>query len=253
MTNRGLLDGLGPSLWQAFLPNIRGFSAAGTGITDPVIGASAPRFGQFWNNGQGRVFYQGSIEFDANTTFGTGESVWGLTLPVPASRSNGGADLPIGNCWLWQKGSDPQLNMVAIPTLMDPLLPGGNQGQEDHYFQIFLPYSISYGTGSIATSATSTTVTHNLGYTPSAYDIKIVATNAPSTTPKIVYVNNITSTTFDVNVVSSSATTGLTFAWKIVAEPNGTTNFAQLANHVRPWVWASGQVIAWQIEYEARR
>jgi hypothetical protein len=251
--NYGTPDGLDAGLWKQFDPQIAGFSFAGTGITQPNL-STCPRYGQFWQSGQGRVMYQGAIQFDSTVSFGSGETVWGLRLPVPANRSSGGADLPIGNAWLWQGSSaDPQLNMQAIPTLMDPLLPGGNQGMEDYFFQLFNSYLISYGTGSIATSATSTTITHNLGVTPAAYDIHITCTNNPSTTPKLVYVSNIGATTFDVNVGTSSATTGLTFAWKCRAEPNSSTGFSLLVNHLKPWVWASGHVVSWQIEYEARR
>jgi hypothetical protein len=258
MPNEGVLDGLGPSLWRQYRPTIRGFSSAGTGITDPNL-SDATIFAQYWTSGQGRVLYQGSIQF-GTAGFGSGESVWGVSLPVPANRSSGGADLPIGNAWAWQGSSaNPQLNMQMIPTLMDPLKPGGDQGQEDSFVQFFLPYMISYGTGTIATSATATTVTHNLGTTPAAYDIQITATNSPSTTPKIVYVTNVTDTTFDVNVVSSSATIGLTFAWKARCEPHSPPSppaeraFSLLANHLRPWTWAATHVLAWQVEYEARR
>jgi hypothetical protein len=251
--NDGVLSGQQADLWRVYQPTIRGFSQSGSGITQPVLN-SAVVFGEYWNSGQGRVLCRGSIQFASDTTFGSSESVWGVSLPVPANRSSGGADMPIGEAWLWQGSSaDPQLNMSAIPTLMDPLLPGGNQSQEDSYFQIFVPYLISYGTGSIATGATSTTVTHGLGETPAAYDIQVVATNAPSTTPKIVYVTNIDSDSFDVNVVSSSATTGLTFGWKCRAEPNASSELALLASHLKPWVWASGHSISWLIEYEARR
>lgn len=251
--NDGVVSGVQADLWRQYQPTIRGFSSSGSGITQPVLN-SAVTFGEYWNSGQGRVLCRGSIQFASDSTFGSGESVWGISLPFPANRSSGGADLPIGEAWLWQGSSaDPQLNMSGIPTLMDPLSPGGTQSQEDSYFQIFVPYLISFGTGSIATGATSTTITHGLAETPAAFDIQVTATNAPSTTPKIVYVDTITSTQFNVNIVSSSATTGLTFAWKCRAEPNSSTEFALLASHLKPWTWASGHSISWLIEYEARR
>lgn len=251
--NNALYDGLAAGLFKDYKPQLKGFNFTNGAITQPLLN-SAATYGRYYDNGQSLIVYSGSIQFASDTTFGSGESVWGISLPVPANRSLGGADIPLGYSWLWQgSAADPQVNMTCTPTLMDPLYPGGNQGGEDRYFQVFLPYLISFGTGSIATSATSTTITHNLGETPSARDVRVQATNAPSTTPKSIYVSNLTSTTFDVNVVSSSSTTGLTFAWEVVALPNSSSEFALLMNHTRPWTWASGHSISWQIEYEARR
>lgn len=254
MTNRGALDGLGPGLWQKYEPTIRGFHAS-TSPTQPSLGTDSTVYGEYWSNGQGRVMCRGAIQFGSTATYGSGESVWGVSLPVPANRSSGGADLPIGNAWLWQgSAADPQLNMQSIPTLMDPLAGGGgNQTNEDNYFQLFIPYMVSYGTGSFASSATSATVTHGLAVTPVAYDITVVPTNNPSSTPKTIWIDTITSTQFNVNITTASTTTPMTFSWKARAECNSTANFSLLASSLKPWVWASGHVISWQIEYEARR
>lgn len=105
------------------------------------------------------------------------------------------------------------------------------------------------------TSGVSTiTVTHGLGMTPVNYDINVILTNTASTAPGEVYVDNITATTFDWHVRSTATTTPQQMAWKIRSEPNGTTTLDLLVNSARPMgAWASGWLLGWNVEYQARR
>jgi hypothetical protein len=138
---------------------------------------------------------------------------------------------------------------------MDPLAYGGGaQGHEDYFAQFFTPWLIAVGTGTIASGTTSTTITHGLAnWTPAAYDIAIVPTATTTNNCLPFWVDTITSTGFNVNCKSNPGASGFAFSWKIRGEPNGSVTFDLLANHQRPFVWASGHTLSWNLTYEGRR
>lgn len=69
------------------------------------------------------------------------------------------------------------------------------------------------GTGTIASGATSTTVTHGLGVTPSLNNINLLATGPTTNDPGFFWITNITATTFDVHCRSDPGAGGASFAW----------------------------------------
>lgn len=256
MSNNGILGGARRNGYQTHDVQLRGFISSGT-PTQPML-KNSTKVARWVRKPNGLVHYYGQIAFGSDMSsgdFGSGETVWGLSLPVPANRSSGGADLPIGTGFAWQGSSaNPSVNMTMIATLMDPLAGGGGaQTQEDSYAQLFVPYLLSYGTGTITSGTTSTTITHNLGHTPVAYDIHIRPTNNTTANPGHIYVDTIGATTFAVNCKNNPSTSGLSFSWKARAEPNGSTTFDLLAARNKPWTWASGHVLGWNLTYEARR
>lgn len=253
MSNVGIFPGTNASSWQNYTPKLICANTA----TQPIL--SDPRYslGRWVETNQGKIKFFAQITFQAADTFGAGE-IYGISLPFPANRSSGGADLPIGTAFLWQGSSaSPQLNMTGLCSLMDPTTPA-KQGQEDSYVQTFLTECSSFGTVQMASGTTGTgitqTVTHNLGLTPSAYDIHVVPTNSPSTNPQWWYVDTITSTTFNLNIkVGNTGATQASFSWRARAWPNSSANFAVLMNYQRPWTWAAGHVIGIHGDFEARR
>lgn len=252
MPTQGLYKGLTRPGWQEYTPELRGFG--GTPV-QPDLG-NAFGYGRYLVKPSGLVTYQGGITFGSTTSFGSGEQVWGVRLPVPANRSSGGADLPIGNAWAWQgTAASPQINVPLTPTLMDPITAGGgSQSNEDYYAQFFLPYLIAVGTNTIASGTTSVTVTHGLAaWTPAAYDITIMPTATTTNNCLPFYVDTIDADSFNVNVKSNPGASGFAFSWKVRGEPNNSSTFDLLVNHRRPFVWGSGHTLAWNLTYEARR
>lgn len=253
MAFTGMPDGYKPLGWRPCDAILQGFVISGSAPTVQPANPTGTNGAKFLDLGNGLILFKFWFIFDANTVFGTGEHIWAVRLPIPANRASGGADLTDGTCLAWQgAAANPQLTMALRPSLMDPMLYGGNQGMEDYFIQFFCPYLLSMGTGSIASASTSTTVTHNLGSTPSAFDIQIMPTATTTTNPGVIYINNIGPTTFQVNTKTAPGAGGLSFAWKARMEPNGTTLLDVLANHTRPWLWAAGHQLTGTIVYEGQ-
>ena len=275
--NDGLLDGLVTTGPQTFTPvgsPIQAFKTGGS-PTQPTMGASILR-AMYSLDGDGFCTYQGEIQFGTgfvpgaavggvvNTAFD--DEVWGFRLPVPALRSLGGADLPIGRGWA-SGGTVNNRNQGTRITLMDPLAPDGLFGNEDYYCQMFIQNLLSSGTSgetnspAFGSGATSVTITHGLGHTPNPLDIHVTWTNKPSTAPADWWVDTVTSTTFKLNLGASSTTTRATYAWKINALPNASANFDLLLNSARPfgilsgntYAWLPGMIIGWDVTYQVRR
>lgn len=251
MPNNGLRSGTQQSAWADYVPELREFSTTGAGITQPVIAAHAtiPSGGRWIREPTGTVRARGSITFGTGTVFGSGGFVWGLRLPFPANRSSGGADLPIGEAWVWQNQVS-NINMVLTPTLMDPLNPGGKGGQENYYAQFFCSKIRGNGTGSIASAATSTTITHGLPTTPTINDIRITPTGTTTSNCGIWYIDTITSTQFNVNTKAAPGASTFAFSWAAEVDPNGATEFDLLVSHLKPWTMAVGHTLSWSFVYE---
>lgn len=254
MTNRGVYSGVKRGGWQDFAPEIRSFAQSGTPVS-PVLG-NAQTYARWLRRPSGLIVYQGGITFGSTTTFGSSTQVWGVNLPYPANRSSGGADLPIGTAWCWKGASaNPSTNVNLVPTLMDPLVAGGGSGSnEDNYMQFFLPYLIDQGTATILSGTTSVVVAHNLSsWTATASDIQLTPTATTSNNPGILFADTFTATGFTVNCKANPGASNLAFAWKLRGEPNQSSAFDLLVNQNRPYVHASGHLLAWQVAYEGRR
>jgi hypothetical protein len=71
------------------------------------------------------------------------------------------------------------------------------------------------GTASIASGATSATVTHGLDITPVASKISITFTESPSNDPGNVWVSSIGASTFVVNCRADPGASNLDFSWSV--------------------------------------
>lgn len=249
----GVLAGSTSLAWQRCDAILQGFVISGSLPSVQPSNPTGTNFAKYLDLGNGLILFKFNFIFDANSVFGTGEHIWAVRLPIPANRASGGADLTDGTVLAWQGSSaNPQLTMALRPSLMDPMLGGGSQGMEDYYIQFFVPYLLSMGTGTITSGNTSVTITHALGSTPNAQDISVVPTNTTTTAPGLIYVDTIGSTSFKVNSRTNPGASGLGFSWKARMEPNGTTLLDVLANHTRPWLWASGHQLSGTIMYEGQ-
>lgn len=258
-----ILNGVRPVLPQSFVPSVRAFVALGDGTpTQPALG-SATISATWSRDALGLVRYSGIITFASDTTFGSGDRLWGVRLPWPANRSTNGADLPIGTAYVAEGASDsPRWTQLLVPTLLDPvnsdlttLTTGAYVNDEqDRWMQFFTAKGgVASGTATIAQGTSSITVNHGLPFAPQAYDIQIMPTGSPTTAPRIFYVNGITSTQFVVNTGVSLTTGTLPFSWKAVVEPDSGTTYSLLFGSKKPWTLASGHSLAWSVVYEGRR
>ena len=71
------------------------------------------------------------------------------------------------------------------------------------------------GTGSIASGATSATVTHGCGFTPTLQQITVTLGENPTNDPGIIWVDTIGATTFQVNCRSDPGASNLDFGWRV--------------------------------------
>jgi hypothetical protein len=260
MPNSGPKSGLvGEGLWRPFTPTqpiLRAFVLSGAAPTQPNLGSSTIDAWYAHDKQSGTVTFSGKVALASDFTNASGDHVLGLLLPVPAYRSLGGADVPIGTGMAWQ-GTVANLNVPLRATLMDPMSTGiGSSTQEDSWAQFFIPYSgYASGTGTITSAATSVTITHNLGHTPTARDFNIMPTAATTNSIVMYYVDTITSTQANVNVRSAPGASGFNFSWSVQSLPNGSATLDLLLNSGRPFGggWVAGYVLSWHLRYQARR
>ena len=71
------------------------------------------------------------------------------------------------------------------------------------------------GTGSIASGATSATVTHGCGFTPTLQQISVTLGENPTNDPGIIWVDTIGATTFKVNCRADPGASNLDFGWRV--------------------------------------
>lgn len=75
------------------------------------------------------------------------------------------------------------------------------------------------GTGSITSGATTAVIAHGLSVAPVAKDIFVTFTENPTNDPGNVWISNITSTEFTVNVRSDPGASNLDFSWRAMVHP----------------------------------
>lgn len=261
MTNRGVHAGDSSPAWKDYPVAWRSnkFASLGAVTTQPSLGNGA-LYGRYLRLGSGFIMAEIQLIFGSTTTVGSTASFWAFSLPFPGRRANLGADLPIG-IGLAQLGSaaSPNSTQPLICTLADPAdaqQQQGTQSDEDNWLQGFCQSMIATGSGAFTSGVATSVVTHNLGvnsgYIPNAYDINVVGTNTASTTPRYLWIDNITSTQFTVNVAVTATTTPLAYSWKIRGEPNNS-GASILMGPDAPWAWVNGSSLSFQAIYEARR
>lgn len=267
MSNRGVYPGLTPDTWRDYEPRLVATVTSGTTLpTEPSLGSDGTAMGRYMQLPGGFIIAQAHLVFGTAANGATAggspnpSHAWMVSLPRPANRwtaiTGANADLPIGTGLLRTDPSGTQaLTMPCIPTLADPFVPHAWQQGQDEYAQLFCAHSLETGTASISGTATSTTVTHHLGITPTASDVvcNISSLTGSPAAIRNVYLTNFTSTTFDINVqVAPGGTTAVNFTWKIRAEPNSSATVTPLVNHGRPWAWGERAEIKLQMIYEAQ-
>lgn len=263
MRNNGLLAGLNKANWRNYDPTWYATNTSGT-PTMPDIG-NGSKMGRYIKHPSGLVVAEAQLVFGSTTTYGNGDA-WIVGLPLPANRwtanlsNNATADLPIGTALAFQgSGASPAMTMPLVPTLADPLAGINLQTNEDYFAHFFCAHAIAAGTGAVISGAnTFVDVAHGMtGILPVASDIELtcVAKSGAITSPRAVFIDNITATNFRINVqIAPGGATSITWDWKIRAEPNnsGGINLPQLVSHRRPWIWASGHGLFAQFVYEPR-
>lgn len=222
--NRGILNGLAPTTWRRFNPKVVvvNSSPSGSGLTQPFFDTFNGRF-QFgrYMRVEGLVVVQAQVSFVGSTTIGAG-GPYALQLPVPARRAVPDVQslLPIGTAMAYFSTVEPFVNVGCCATLADPW--ASLNGDHDSYAQFYTSQITSWGLETGWTPTTAKTVTHQLGFTPSAADIIVTPSGyggTANTNPW--WVAGLTSTTFAVHTWSDNGVGGANgaFGWKAIAEP----------------------------------
>lgn len=246
--------------WYDYKPTLYGVVHTGGSApaSQPDIG-NGTIWGSYRLSPTGVVDCKGGIVFGSSSTFGSGDDLWIISLPYKLYKWTGSSVNPTGVVLLWQGSSaTPSYTKVGLATNLEgDFVPFATGDNNDSYFSIGGINPVSNGTGTI-TNATPATITHNLGMTPTAYDITITPTSltAGSAAPGMVYVDTITSTQFNVNTQNAlGASKSLGFSWKADALPSGAAGDYYTSNvgSKKPWTWASGHSITWTMSYESRQ
>lgn len=248
---RGLLAGLQTTAWRTYLP---AFAVAKYGTPTPLAQGNGLAVGRYIN------LNNRLIAFQIQTTMGTGYSagagdayVW--SLPVPAARAFPTGPTIIGQAINYHAVTGDAYNDYAPVALADPFT--SLAGDENSWCQLWAPQSMTYGTTSIAGTATSATVTHDQACTPSAADIQIRMTavsGAAGANSAHWYITTIGATTFQLNVKGApGAGETISYAWKIRGAPTSTGNGSTtpwLVNPGQPWPVTTNQDYFMQGYYE---
>lgn len=250
-------SGRGAGVWEETEDlELVSFAAIGHSLTTPFALADGSSYARWRVGLDGMVTFKGSVVFGASTEPGDGD-ILAIPLPVQAARSNNAADLTLGIASVDEgAAASPRRFQHLNPTLLDPAAAvQAPYGDENRYLQLFLQHMISAGTATIASgSSSSGSVPHGVGTTPQPLDFNVIAMNAPSSNPGVVYLADA-----DIDAVNAvfrcktaiSGGTGLNLGWKAYVEPNGAATFDLLVNGDRPWPLAEGCILQWYVEYEA--
>lgn len=261
MSNPGAIPGVTKDGWHDYKVEWLGLVASGhtTPSVQPSIG-NGTLVGRYIRLTNGLVIAKIALVFGSTTVAGTGDEIYAFSLPFPIYRWQGSALNPIGRGIAWMGPTASPSYMVNVePSYLNTnaFSPFGvSQGRQDYYMTFHGAQAKNRGTGSIAGTNTSTTVTHGLGYTPYPSDILITPTSitAGAATIGQIYVTNVGATTFDVNVQTApGASKTFSFSWKADAVPGaGGESFTTQAGSTKPFAWTEGCILATEVIYEAR-
>lgn len=204
MANKGTTAGASSDTWHVYDPAPRVASISGTS-TQLVQGVNSPPAGRYTYLSNGKVImFQLQFAFGTSLTIGTGNAYL-FKLPKRAKRSFPDTTIQpvVGVGFNYHAVTGNSYNQPVILQLARQY--NDNSGNEDDYVELVTGGpALTFGTGSFTgRTATSTTITHNLGYTPLASDIDITWTGtdqAIQTTQGHWWISNITSTQFTVNI-----------------------------------------------------
>ncbi len=257
--NRGALANVGVDAWTYGSLEVRGVAASGT-PTDPRFDpAGDPIYN--WVRYNVDLDRQVTAQYQCQTvgTFvdSTGADAWAFRLPVPAYRPvTGVGNWPLGTAMAYRSFTSPFINFFCTPVLAAESWPQ-LRSEPNAWFTIAVPNVYDAGTVAVVDAVPvspgeSTTVAHDLGYAPKAYDIHIVSTDTALASAATAHwsVQNIDTDSFDV-VVGNVAPAGTAdFDWKILAEPQTGNPYVGSA---KPFKWSQHTTnnLFIQLRYEA--
>jgi hypothetical protein len=188
----GVLAGTRVLDWVPCDTELRGFVVSGSAPSTQPSNPTGTNFAKYLDLGNGLILFKFHFVFDANSVFGTGEHIWAVRLPVPANRASGGADLTDGTALAWQgSAANPQLcdGVAAVVDGPDAVRRQSRDGGLLHPVLLPAPDGDGHRLDQ-PTTRPARPITHNVGSTPSAFDINVVPTATTGTNPGIIYVNN---------------------------------------------------------------
>lgn len=250
MANVGVQSGLAPSTWREYEPQL--LCAANGAVTHPDLGTTPTRQGRYIEL-DGLVMAQVKIVSSISGTSAGSGDCYVVSLPVPAARPFTGSHV-IGQGFPYRAVTGVSYEWVCVATLADQWT--SLNGEWDSYCQFATPWTMLIGSETISASATSITVTHDLGYAPDASDIEVNLTQAPggsgATSRWPLVISSITSSQFKASSLGGGtmSTTTQTMEWKIRAEPKSATSGSWLIGpkYARPFTALSS--LLFQVYYE---
>jgi hypothetical protein len=261
--NGGLKTGIHNQKWVDYTPSIDVWDSAGN--TTPTLGTSSSALGRYLHLPQfNLVKYEFVISF-GNVGNNGGAGYYLVRLPVPCRLEMGsysGSDITNAADRFLGSGNISQ-GSNAYPSVPLLYMPGdlwglgggpGTSGRRQDWCQAFCPYMRMSGGGNIAVGNSSSTVTWPGGITlqtapVNSADIVIELTTSAAaslTVPSPIWVTNVTTTGFTVNVPTAVVTTALGFNWKLI------TDTTLLVANNAPWnVGGAGDTIRGSLTYES--
>jgi hypothetical protein len=257
--NNGLKQGMRPHVWQDYEPVLDVWNNS-AGNHTPALGTpnnGAIALGRFLHLPESSlVVYNFQLFFSASGASG-GKGNYLISLPVPAKKWFGGEyvlqsqidDKVLGQGHAsFSLSESPQVPLMYCFADFPGLTYGGRR---ESWVQAFCPGPKLYGTGLLTAAATSINVVWpgaiTLTYAPQPSEIQVVWTSAPvTTTGKVPWITNVSSTGFTLNVETAPGTGGLNFAWTV--QGSGTL----LLGGNAPWNFGNpGDNIKGSLIYEA--
>lgn len=262
MSNRGVIGGVAPGVWQRYKPKIKC-----VGGTDPVLDDPSPlgqtgigggatinfQTGQWLLQPNGLILAMVQLQMITPSTVGSG-GPYAISLPYPAHRlalSDGTCPIPIGWGMSYLSFTPaPQVNVEVVPTLANPHA----SLEPDMWFQAYAPYCLDWGSGGTS-GATSNNVGHDLGYAWNPEDLELTFTAAANNAWWPTYIDNITTTAFNIISRGPNFAAGFAYGWKVRAEPTSGASGALIGPTV-PFAQQTGgpfSTFFFQLEYRPKR
>lgn len=264
MSNKGVLSGVTPGVWQRYKPRMKC-----VGGTDPVLddtGAIQIITGQWLYQPNGTILAMVQVEFlGSNFSIGSG-GPYAFSLPYPAHRAaalpDGTCPVPLGDLGMCYfsfaaPAGLPNVNIEVVPTLANP---HASLDDADYWFQAYAPFILDWGTfTAVAADGGATVVNHKAGFAFDPSDFSYVTTSSNAQGTANCWLTSITSTQFTFNTRAAlGAGTTLDVAYKIRAEPPSGATGALISPTV-PLAWSRVTNLGpfgnffFQLEYRPRR
>lgn len=233
MSNKGVISGLTPGVWQRYRPRM--ICVGGTDPNQTDAGDIRFQTGQWLFHPPDTI--EAIIQTQLLATGGQGSGgPYAISLPYPGRRAVAGNPdyTPIGNGHVYFSQVAPVVNVDVTPTLANP---STALDDPDTWCVAYASQIIDWGTFSL--SSASVTVNHKAGFAFNPEDLILTAGSSAGNAWHPPYVDGITSSQFVVHTRnnSTSPSSAVSYSYKIRAFPPSGASGALISPTV-PWDWS---------------